>query len=92
MEQPGAVGRVHCPFRTDGPKLHLPAPVPADHSFPTYLRSQAAKVSPDAVTGAAVAPAALHLLEPVNATLLAPQAAPGPVDELNTRLGVDSKM
>lgn len=50
------------------------------------------KVSPDAVTGAAVAPAALHLLEPVNATLLAPQAAPGPVNELHTRLRVDSKM
>lgn len=56
------------------------------------LHTLVATLSPDAVTGAAVAPAALYLLEPVNATLLAPQTAPGPVDEFHTWLGVDSKM
>lgn len=47
---------------------------------------------PNSVTGATVAPAALHLLEPVDAALLASQAAPGPVDELHPRLGVDSEV
>lgn len=57
-----------------------------------HLPTWGPEAPPDSVTGATVAPAALHLLEPVDAALLAPQAAPGPVDELHPRLGVDSEV
>ena len=47
---------------------------------------------PDAVTGAAVAPAAFHLLEAVDAALLPAEAAARPVDEVHAGLGVDGEV
>lgn len=47
---------------------------------------------PDAVTGPTVAPTALDLLEPVDAALLAPEAAPGPVGVLHAGFRVDGKV
>lgn len=81
--QPRAVGRAHGPFRTMPSSCcpFLPVTSPWGPEAP-----------PDSVTGAAVAPAALHLLEPVDAALLAPQAAPRPVDELHSWLGVHSEV
>lgn len=43
---------------------------------------------PDAVARAAIAPAALHLLEAVDTALLAAEAAAWPVDEVHSRLRV----
>lgn len=50
------------------------------------------KKLPDAVACATVTPAALHLLEPVDAALFPPQAASGPIDIFNSWFRVDSKM
>ena len=45
-------------------------------------------LSPDAVAGAAVAPAALHLAKARDAALFPAEAAARPVDELHAGLGV----
>lgn len=52
----------------------------------------AAPRPPDAVTRAAVAPAALHLLEAVDAALLAAEAAARPVNEVHPGLGIDGEV
>ena len=45
-------------------------------------------LSPDAVAGAAVPPAALHLAKACDVALLPAEAAARPVDELHAGLGV----
>lgn len=47
---------------------------------------------PYPVTGATVAPAALHLAKSSDAALLAAEAAARPVDEFHARLWVDGEM
>lgn len=47
---------------------------------------------PDAIAGSAVAPAALDLLESVDAALLAPEAAAGPVSVLHAGFGIDREV
>lgn len=46
----------------------------------------------DAVTGARVAPPGLHLLEAVDGQLLAHHAAPGRIQEVDCRFGVDGEV
>ncbi len=51
-------------------------------------RNMRASLSPDAVAGPAVTPAALHLPEACDAALFPPQTAARPVDELHTRFRI----
>lgn len=64
------------------------SPPPAPPSLATGL----SQCPPDAVTRAAVAPATLHLLEAVDAALLAAEAAARPVDEVHSRLRVHGEV
>lgn len=66
-------------MRTETNHLQSPLPVPRPHV-------------PDPIASPAVAPAALYLLEPVDAALFSSEAAPGPVNVLDSGFRIDGKM
>lgn len=72
--------------------LDQPGPASPHGEAPTRPRTRDLPRPPDAVASAAVAPAALHLLEAVDAAFLPTEAAARPVDEVHARLGVDGEV
>lgn len=61
------------------------------HTFLTLLQT-VSQVLPDPVACSTVAPAALHLLEPVNAAFLSSKATPWSVNIIYFRFRIDSKV
>lgn len=72
--------------------LDQPGPAPPNGEAPIRPRPCNLPRPPDAVARAAVAPAALHLLEAVDAAFLPAEAAARPINEVHTRLGVDGEV
>lgn len=56
------------------------------------LLPRVSEAPPDAVARSAVAPATLHLLEPVNAAFFSSKATPWSVNIIYFRFGIDSKV